>query len=70
MIEFKIKDNFEYLDTKIKNLNIKNDIIISTILRGRNVIFPGGNDVIKKHDTLVIVVNNKSNIKDINDIME
>lgn len=70
MIEFKIKDNFEYLNTKIKNLNIKNDIIISTILRGRNVIFPGGNDVIKKHDTLVIVVNNKSNIKDINDIME
>lgn len=69
MIEFKIKNDFQELDKKIKNINLKEGIIIAAILRKQKIIFPSGDDEIKLHDTIV-VIDKDSRIKDINDILE
>ncbi len=69
MLEFKIKGDFEKLNIKLKDINLKNGILIIAIHRGKSIIFPNGNDVILERDT-IIVANSGSNIKDINDILE
>lgn len=69
MLEFSIKSNFEKIGIPIKDLELKDGILIVAILRGRNIIFPNGEDKIKKRDTIV-VIDNLSNIKEINDILE
>lgn len=69
MLEFNIKDDFKELNTKIKDIELKEGILIVAILRGKNIIFPNGNDEIKNKDT-IIVVDSGSNIKSINDILE
>lgn len=68
MLEFKIANDFAKINTKIKDIELKEGILITTILRNKTVIFPNGNDLIKPNDT-IIVVNNNVNIVDINDIL-
>lgn len=68
-VEFIVNSTFKALDIKIKNINFKEDIVIAAILRGKNIIFPVGNDQIKDKDTLIIIHENKV-IKELNDILE
>lgn len=69
MLEFNIKNDFEKINTKIKDMRLKKDVIIVAILRGKNIIYPNGNDEIQIKDT-IIVANKASEIIDINDILE
>ena len=69
MIKSPIKKDFSKLDTKIKDLNFKEGVLIVAILRGKNIIFPNGDDEIKLKDT-IIVIDSNSTIQDINDILE
>lgn len=69
MLEFNIKEDFKGLNKKIKDLNIKNNILIVSILREKNIIYPKGSEEIKLKDTIV-VIDGTNSIKDINDIME
>lgn len=69
MIEFYVKHGFKGLDTKLKHLKMKDNILVAAILRGRNIIFPCGDDEIKEKDTIVIAALEAKNIKDINDIL-
>ena len=50
-------------------MKIKEGILVVAILRGKNVIFPNGQDVIKEKDTIV-VIDNSGSIIEINDILE
>lgn len=68
MVEFKVTSNFEKINKKIKDIELKNGVLIIAILRGKNIIFPSGNDKIFENDTLVII-DNESNIKELNDIL-
>ncbi len=70
ILEFKIKKDFAYPDSKLKELKLKDGVLIAAILRGKNIIFPGGNDEIKLNDTIIIIVSSDTIIKDINDILE
>ena len=49
--------------------DLKENILIAAILRKQKIIFPGGDDEIKLHDTIV-VIDKDSKIQDINDILE
>lgn len=69
MLEFKIKQDFKKLNIKLKDIKLKDGVLIVAILRKENIIFPSGNDEIKLKDTIV-VVDKDSKIKDINDILE
>ncbi len=69
MLEYNVKHGFKGLNVKLRNLKLVNDILVVAILRGRNIIFPTGNDEIKEKDDLIIVTSQENNIKDLNDIL-
>lgn len=69
MLEFKVGEDFKGVGKQIKDMKIKNGIIIMAILRGRKVIFPNGSNDILDKDTIVVIDENDS-VRDINDIME
>ncbi len=68
MLEFKIKSDFKKLNTKLKDITLKDGVLIAAILRKEKVIFPSGNDEIRLKDTIV-VIDSDSKIQDINDIL-
>lgn len=69
MVEFNVKNDFKKLNIKIKELNLKQGILIAVILREKNIIIPSGDDYIKNGDIIVIADNNDE-IRNINDILE
>ena len=69
MLEFKIKNDFKKLNTKLKDITLKEGVLIAAILRKENIIFPTGNDEIKIRD-IIVVIDKDSKIQDINDILE
>ena len=69
MIEYRVGSEFKKIGVKIKDLKLKNGIIIAAIQREKNIIFPNGDDLILNNDTIV-VVNSKNRLKSVNDILE
>ncbi len=58
--EFKVKEDFKAIDKKIKELKFKDNILIGAIQRGKNIIYPRGNDEIHLNDSILIVSKNNS----------
>lgn len=69
MLEFTIKDDFKALNTKIKDIDFKEGSLVIAIMRGKSVIFPTGNHYIKEGD-IVVVIDTKDALGDINDILK
>lgn len=70
ILEFNVKNGFKFLNTKIKDMKIKDGMLIVAILRGKNIIFPTGDDHIEENDTIVIAVDENDEIKELSGIME
>ena len=68
MLEFNIKSDFRGIHIKIKDLALKENILLVAILRGRHIILPNGNEEIKPKDTIVII-DGSNQVKEINDIL-
>lgn len=68
MLEFTVRDDFKALNNKIKDIDFVDGSLIIAIMRGRNIIFPTGNDEIKENDIMVVIDTN-GKIRDINDIL-
>ncbi len=69
MLEFNVKHGFKGLNIKLKDLKLKDNVLVVSILRGRNIMFPNGSDEIKEKDVIILAVDEKINVKDINDIL-
>lgn len=54
-IEFKVRIHETFLDKPLKELELKNGILIACIIRERKPIIPRGDDVIKNGDSVLIV---------------
>lgn len=67
-MEFMIRADAGYINIPLRDLPIKSNHLIAAIARGRNVIIPGGNDVIKPGDSVVIITKDKK-IQKIEDIL-
>ena len=67
--EFTAKDSPYLIDIKLKDLKIKKDILIASLVRNKKIIIPYGNDCIKEGDK-VIVVTKKGFITDLSEILE
>jgi trk system potassium uptake protein TrkA len=67
-MEFLIRVDAGYVDIPLKDLSIKQNNLIAAIARGRDVIIPGGNDVLKPGDSVVIVTKNQK-IQSMEDIL-
>ncbi len=67
--EFTAKSSPELNDIKLKDLNLKKDILIAAIVRNKKIIIPYGDDCIKQGDK-VIVVTKTGFISDLSEILE
>ncbi len=66
-IEFKIESDTEYTNIPLKDLALKKNLLIASIIRDGEALTPGGNDCIKPGDTVIIVTTHSGfdNIRDI-----
>ena len=68
-LEFKVKEDSSLLDTPIKDLEIKQGILIVGIIRpGKKAVIPSGDDIIMKGDR-VIVLSYENRITRLSDIL-
>lgn len=65
--EFIVPENAGYLDIPFKELNLRNNLLIGCIMRNGKIIFPGGNDVMKAGDSVIVVTSNRI-LEDLHDI--
>ena len=53
--EFIINNNAKYVGVPLKDLKMKKGFLVASIVRGKRIIIPGGNDMLQLGDTVVIV---------------
>lgn len=68
-LEFLVKQKAEYVDVPLRKLEIRDNTLIACILRNGMTIIPGGNDVIKLNDRVIVAAKN-GNIQDLRDILK
>ena len=66
-LEFLARDGFKGLDKPLKELKLRNDLMLCSLVRKRKLIFPNGDTTIQKGDT-VVVVTTSNDILELNDI--
>ena len=66
-IEFKIAGPADYINKPLKQLKLKNNLLIAAVIRGGKSFIPGGDDRILPDDTVIIVTTHSGfdNISDI-----
>ena len=67
-LEFTAGESFHALNTPIKDIDFKKNVLIAGIIRDDEFILPSGNDVIKPKDTVIVVTTIKF-FDDLNDIL-
>lgn len=68
-VEFIVKSDLPLLGIPLKDLQLKPNVLVAGIIRGREIIIPAGNDVIKQGDRVVVVSTNQL-LQDLSDIMK
>lgn len=68
-IEFPVGNNDKFVGKKIKNLGVKENILIASIIRKGAIITPIGETEIEENDRMVIIANAKMQITEIEDII-
>lgn len=68
-IVFEVEPESKAIQIPLKDLNIKKDILIATIVRNERVIYPSGIDVIKPNDK-VMVIAYTGTVDELDDILE
>ncbi len=68
-LEFQVNENTKFTGVAIKDLPLKDDVLIAGIVRGGKVIIPSGSDVIQKMDNVVVVTTNQF-FDDLDDILK
>lgn len=66
-IEFDCKDGFKGVNTPLKDLKLKKDILIACIIRDQEIIVPNGSTEILVGDSVIIV--SKAHINRLNEIL-
>lgn len=68
-IEFLVKNNKKIVDIPLKDLKLKQNILIAAIIRKNEVIIPSGNDCICPDDKVIVVTTNQF-LDELKDILE
>lgn len=66
-LEFVIRKTADYVGVHLKDLKLRDDVIIVSILRENKCVVPKGNDCLKINDSVVVITTNKG-LNDINEI--
>ena len=54
-LEFRVRESSRCIGVPLKDMPIKDDVLVGAIIRGGTCIIPGGDDVIKAHDSVIVV---------------
>lgn len=68
-LEFNVREDVRIVNIPLKELSLRPNILIGGIIRGRQTIIPGGNDVILPGDKVVILAANRR-LHDLSDILK
>lgn len=68
-IQFKIKKNSKATNIPLIKLQTKSNLLIAYIVRDQKLIFPGGQDVVKENDRVIVITKDKT-ISNIDDILK
>jgi trk system potassium uptake protein TrkA len=68
VLEFEAGENSKILDTQLKDLKLKNSVLIGGIIRNNEYILPTGSTTIQDKDSVIIVTNNTT-LNDMDDIL-
>lgn len=66
-VEFSISESTKFVNTQLKDIKFRDDVLVSTIVRDNNIIIPTGNDVMKLGDRVIIITKSEA-LMDINHI--
>ncbi len=69
VLEFTVREGSKVIDTPLMDLNLRKDLLIASIVRGNKIIIPGGKDIIKANDNIIIVTSNL-NLCDVDEIVK
>ncbi len=67
-LEFKVSPEFIGIETPLRDMQLKSQILIAGIIRGRKTIIPAGDDVILPGDRVIIIAGQKG-LQDLSDIL-
>ena len=68
-LEFIVREDEYYVGVPLKDLAIKEDILVAAIVRKGHAIIPNGFDCIKKGDSVVVITHEMATIEELKDIM-
>ncbi len=68
-LEFIAREEEDYIGVPFKELNLKKNLLIASIVRNQDCIIPGGNDSIEIGDSVIVVCRNQQ-LKDLKEIMQ
>ena len=67
-VEFYVSKKSNVTGIPLKDLQLKKDVLICTIIRNNSIVFPGGNDMILPGDN-VIITTTQEKLSDLDDIL-
>ena len=68
-LEFNVAPDSEVIQTPLKDLQLKSNILIAGIIRGRKTIIPSGDDMIFAGDRVIVLAGNQK-LEDLSDILK
>ena len=68
-IEFSVAHDASYVGVPLQELKLRKNLLIASIIRGKQQIIPNGKDIIMVHDSVVVVTTNQF-MQDLKDIFE
>lgn len=69
-LEFNVRSDSEIVNIPLKNMSLRENILITGILRDRTPIIPSGDDVILPNDRVVVFATDGQRLNDLSDILK
>lgn len=68
-LEFIVREDEDYVGVPLKDLPIKEGILVAAIVRKGQTIIPNGFDQIQKGDSVVVITTEMASLEELNDVM-
>lgn len=68
-LEFYVSDTAPFTDIPLRDLKLKKNVLLACIIRGNQIIYPHGDDVLRFNDRVIVVTTNKY-LRDLINILE